>query len=118
MGANEWSRAPGNALFPLFPPVRFSIDMATLMGDIDGMPNSHPNKVVLKCLIGAESVRVALDREGRICLPKEMADAAGIANEAVLVGLLDRFEIWSPERFEKVQASDSVMAIEAFKFME
>jgi hypothetical protein len=38
-----------------------------------------------------------LDKAGRICLPEGMARAAGIKDEAVLVGLLDRFEIWNPE---------------------
>ena len=47
-----------------------------------------------------------------------MAKAAGIKNEAVLVGLLDRFEIWSPDRYVKVTAADEVLAQEAFKLME
>lgn len=92
--------------------------MAALMRDIDAMPNSDPSKVVLKRFIGSESVQVPLDKVGRICLPEEMARAAGISDEAVLVGLLDRFEIWSPERYEKVKASDAIMAQEAFKLME
>jgi len=93
-------------------------EMAGLMRDIDAMPNSDPNKVVLKRFIGSESVQVAVDKAGRICLPDAMASAAGIKDEAVLVGLLDRFEIWNPERYEKVRASDAVMAQEAFKMME
>jgi MraZ protein len=92
--------------------------MAEMMQYIDAMPNSDPNKVVLKRFIGSESVQVALDKTGRICLPEEIARAAGIQGEAVLVGLLDRFEIWSPERYKKVSASDAVMAQEAFKLME
>jgi DNA-binding transcriptional regulator/RsmH inhibitor MraZ len=47
-----------------------------------------------------------------------MAKDAGIDKEAVLVGLLDRFEIWSPKRYENVEASDAIMAQEAFKMME
>jgi len=93
-------------------------EMAQLMRDIDAMPNDDPNKVVLKRFIGSESVQVALDKAGRICLPEEMTQAAGIKDEAMLVGLLDRFEIWNPERYEKVRASDSVLAHEAFKLME
>ena len=88
------------------------------MRDIDAMPNDDPNKVVLKRFIGSESVQVALDKAGRICLPEEMARAAGIGDQAVLVGLLDRFEIWTPERYDKVRSSDAVMAQEAFKLME
>ena len=93
-------------------------EMAALMRDIDAMPNSDPNKVVLKRFIGSESIQVAVDKAGRICIPDPMATAAGIKNEAILVGLLDRFEIWNPERYEKVRASDAVMAQEAFKMME
>ena len=92
--------------------------MAELMRDIDAMPNGDPNKVVLKRFIGSESVQVALDKSGRICLPEEMAQAGGIGSEAVLVGLLDRFEIWNPERYQKVRSSDAIMAQEAFKLME
>jgi len=92
--------------------------MAELMRDIDAMPNSDPNKVVLKRFIGSESVQVSVDKGGRICLPEEMANAAEIKDQAVLVGLLDRFEIWNPERYQKVKASDAIMAQEAFKLME
>ncbi len=92
--------------------------MSRLMKDIDAMPNSDPNKVVLKRFIGSESVQAPVDKAGRICLPEPMARAAGIGDEAVLVGLLDRFEIWSPEAYEKVKASDAIMAQEAFKLME
>lgn len=93
-------------------------EMAELVASIDAMPNSDPNKTVLKRIIGAESVQVVCDKAGRICLPPEMATAADIADEAVLVGLLDRFEIWSPRRFENVKAADAVHAPEAFKLME
>jgi MraZ protein len=93
-------------------------EMAELLASIDAMPNSDPNKTVLKRFIGGESVQVVCDKSGRICLPPEMTGAAGIADEAVLVGLLDRFEIWSPERYEKVKTADAVLASEAFKLME
>ncbi len=109
-----WPKPKEGPCLRVLPPKQ----MASLMKDIDAMPNSDPNKVVLKRFIGSESVQVPLDKTGRICLPEGMARAAGIGEEAVLVGLLDRFEIWSPERYEKVKASDAVMAQEAFKLME
>ena len=111
-----WPKAKEGPCLRVLPPQ----EMAELMQTIDAMPNSDPGKVVLKRFIGAESVQIAPDKAGRICLPEDMARSAGIeANgEAVLVGLLDRFEIWNPDRFEKVRASDAVMAQEAFKMME
>jgi MraZ protein len=109
-----WPKAKEGPCLRALPPQK----MADLMRDIDAMPNTDPNKGVLKRFIGSKSVQVTLDSVGRICLPDEMAKAAGIKDEAVLVGLLDRFEIWSPERYGKVAASDEVMAQEAFKLME
>jgi transcriptional regulator MraZ len=93
-------------------------EMAELMAELDAMPNGVRNKTILKRIIGSESTQVTLDKAGRICVPEEMARAAGIEEEATLVGLLDRFEIWDPARHEKVKAADSVMAQEAFKMME
>ena len=109
-----WPKSKEGPCLRVLPPE----EMAQLMKDIDSMANGDPNKVVLKRFIGSESVQVTIDKSGRICLPEGMAREAGIKDEAVLVGLLDRFEIWNPERYEKVRASDAVMAQEAFKLME
>ncbi len=109
-----WPKAKAGTCLRVLPPGQ----MARLMGDIDAMSNDDPNKVLLKRFIGSESVQVGLDKAGRICLPEEMATKAGIKKEAVLVGLLDRFEIWNPKRYEAVAESDRMMAAEAFRMME
>ncbi len=109
-----WPKAKEGPCLRVLPPEQ----MNRLMRDIDAMPNSDPNKVVLKRFIGSESVQAPVDKAGRICLPEAMAKAAGIGNEAVLVGLLDRFEIWSSEGYQKVKTSDAILAQEAFKLME
>jgi MraZ protein len=109
-----WPKAKEGPCLRALPPRQ----MAELMRDIREMQNSDPSKVVLKRIIGSESEQVAVDKSGRICLPEAMAKAAGIKDQAVLIGLLDRFEIWSPERYEKVKVSDAIMAQEAFKLME
>ncbi len=109
-----WPQSSEGPCLRVLPPEQ----MAKLMREIDAMPNTNPKKVSLKRFIGAESVQVTLDTVGRICLPEQMAKAAGITDQAMLVGLLDRFEIWSPERYAKVKAIDAVMAQEAFQLME
>jgi MraZ protein len=109
-----WPKSQAGPCVRVLPPEQ----MAGLMKDIAAMSNSDPNKVVLKRFIGGESVQAPVDKTGRICLPEEMAKAAGITEQAVLVGLLDRFEIWSPGRYDSVKAADAVMAPEAFKLME
>lgn len=109
-----WPKHEAGVCLRVLPPA----EMAKMKQDIDAMSNSDRNKGVLKRFIGSESVQVTLDKAGRICLPDEMARAAGIKDEAVLVGLLDRFEIWNPARYEQVKAADAVLASEAFKLME
>jgi len=109
-----WPKAKEGPCLRVLPPK----EMAELMATIDAMPNADPNKTVLKRVIGSKSCQVALDKAGRICLPEEMAREAGISNQAMLVGLLDRFEIWSPDRYRTVEASDDVLSHEAFKLME
>jgi MraZ protein len=109
-----WPQHQAGTCLRVLPPAQ----MAKMKSDIDAMPNGNPNKTVLKRFIGSESVQVTLDKAGRICLPDEMARAAGIKDEAVFVGLLDRFEIWNPARHENVKAADAVLASEAFKLME
>jgi DNA-binding transcriptional regulator/RsmH inhibitor MraZ len=47
-----------------------------------------------------------------------MAEAADITNEAVLVGMVDRFEIWSPKRHAQVKLLDEALKSKAFEMME
>ena len=109
-----WPKAKEGPCLRVLPPK----EMAKLMATIDAMPNTDSKKTVLKRVIGSNSEQVTLDKAGRICLPEGMAREVGISDQAVLVGLLDRFEIWSPERYGNVKTSDNVMSPEAFDLME
>src|SRR6185503_16863877 len=64
----------------------------------------------LERVLGATSTELVLDRVGRFCLPEGLADAAGITKEAAFVGRLDKFEIWSPTRFQANVAQDKAVA--------
>ena len=92
-------------------------EMAALAEKIRQMPFADPKASALRRLIGSKSASVTLDKSGRICLPDSMAKAVGIENEAVLVGLVDRFEIWSPARYSNVNAVDEALLSEAFKLI-
>jgi MraZ protein len=109
-----WPKAKEGPCLNVLPPK----ELAELMRDIEAMPKSDPSKGALKRVIGSGSIQAPVDKAGRICLPEGLAKAAGINDQAVLVGCLTRFEIWSPERHAKVEASDAVMVQEAFKMME
>ena len=91
--------------------------MSALVQKLKAMPYSDPKADSLRRLLGKNSDQVALDKSGRICLPDAMAKAAGIEKEAVLVGSWDRFEIWSPERYDAASAVDDALSSEAFKLI-
>jgi DNA-binding transcriptional regulator/RsmH inhibitor MraZ len=46
-----------------------------------------------------------------------MANAAGIKNEAQLIGMFEQFEIWEPSRYKQVEAADGVHQAKAFEMM-
>jgi MraZ protein len=93
------------------------IEMNALAAKIRAMPFADPKASALRRLLGSKSASVTLDKVGRICVPELMAKAVGIETEAVLVGLVDRFEIWSPGRYETVSAVDAALLPEAFKLI-
>ena len=44
------------------------------------------------------------DKQGRVGLEQSLLNHAGIAKDAVLVGTLTKFNLYSPSRWEKVEA--------------
>lgn len=92
-------------------------EMDLLAEKIRGMSYADPKASALRRLLGGKSATVTVDKAGRICLPEFMAKAVGIDGEAVLVGLVDRFEIWEPSRYQAACAADAVLLPEAFKLI-
>jgi len=45
---------------------------------------------------------VSLDAQGRMALSKRHLDFAGITDRVIIVGMLDRIEIWSPDKFDEI----------------
>ncbi len=64
------------------------------------LPQDLPEvRLYLRFFLGAAE-ECFLDRQGRILLPVHLREAAGIQKEVEFLGLLDRFELWNPERLE------------------
>lgn len=53
----------------------------------------------LRFFIGG-AVEVAPDRQGRIPIPPTLRAYAGLDRDAVIIGMPNRFEIWSRERWD------------------
>lgn len=88
-----------------------------LVDKLKAMPFADHKTQVLRRYIGTNACRVSLDRSGRICIPEDLAKRAAIENEAILVGLVDRFQIWNPERHRLVKAEDAQSSSDAFRLL-
>lgn len=53
----------------------------------------------LATTIFGESVQLFFDSEGRVTLPADLMEAAGISDKATFVGLGRKFQIWNPDMF-------------------
>ena len=60
-----------------------------------------------------DACKVTVDAQGRITIPPALVRRAGLGKEAVLLGQVDRIEIWNPERF-KTHVAEGLNNMEAY----
>jgi len=51
------------------------------------------------------AIESEVDRSGRILIPQAFRETAGLTRDVMIVGTMNRFEIWSKERWEHQQRS-------------
>jgi MraZ protein len=71
---------------------------------VNALPISDPDARNFRRLVFAEAVDLELDSQGRILVPPELRRFAGLDRDAVVVGVNTSIEIWSPERWDAVNA--------------
>ncbi len=54
-----------------------------------------------------------LDKQGRVLVPAKLREHAGLDKDVVLVGVLDKIEVWSRERWESAGDDANMDVIEA-----
>ncbi|MGH7457891.1 MAG: division/cell wall cluster transcriptional repressor MraZ [Longimicrobiaceae bacterium] len=50
--------------------------------------------------VTANAAEVTPDRQGRILIPQRLQESAKLDGSILVVGAIDRIELWNPERFE------------------
>ncbi len=92
----------------VLPPARWQ----TMLDNLKTRSLHDKRIATLERVIGATSAPLVLDKVWRFCLPESLAAAAGIDKEAQLIGRLDKFEIWTPARYQAGVAQDKAVAAE------
>jgi len=70
---------------------------------------SRPVKALTR-LLASRAADCEIDVQGRILLPPALREAAALSRDAVVVGVLNRFEVWAPEAWESfVRDSEQIL---------
>jgi MraZ protein len=52
----------------------------------------------IRTMVGADAFNVSIDKQGRVLIPGEFKERAGIqGGQAIVTGAMDRVKVWSPE---------------------
>ncbi|MEM7046958.1 MAG: hypothetical protein AAF442_04830 [Pseudomonadota bacterium] len=76
-----------------------------VMRRLEELPSDSPERHLLAHKYLGSIQQIRPDGEGRIIVPRDMAQQAKIDREAIFVGLGDHFEIWQPEIYQTFSAS-------------
>ncbi len=79
---------------------------------IGELPFGDPLRSALETSIYSGVSRLAFDTAGRIVLPEELCEQFGLSDWVAVVGLGDRFQIWSRESFREHRAAQRLAARE------
>lgn len=75
-------------------------EWAKLEAQLAALPAFAKPVKALTRLLASRAADCEIDVQGRILLPPVLRAAVGLARDAVVVGVLNRFEVWSPEIWE------------------
>lgn len=79
---------------------------------VNALPLADPEARTFRRLVYAEAANLELDRQGRMLLPPELRQWAGIDREAVIVGVHTAIEIWSSAGWQAQQIAMESQASE------
>jgi division/cell wall cluster transcriptional repressor MraZ len=91
----------------VLPPSRWEV----LQKNLEGLSLTDDQAATVERLIGANTSVRSMDSYGRLPLPEDAARKLGIETEAMLVGRMNKFEIWGPTRYAATLAKPDAQQI-------
>jgi len=95
----QW-RAPALTLFPV---ASWVATQERLLAFRRNQPEAWGDVLA----ITSSAVEVLPDKQGRILIPAWLKEAAGLDDKVLLLGNIDRVELWQPEEFGKAARTGS-----------
>jgi MraZ protein len=76
---------------------------------LDALPNTQSRNIIR--FIYSNAVEVQPDSQGRVVIPNDLKNYAGIEKDAVINGAGDHAEIWSKERWDALNNTLDLAAL-------
>lgn len=76
--------------------------VAKLFDKIENQDLSDEDANELNDKLFSQAISFGCDKQGRINLPEDLLSHSGIVKEAVIVGRMTTFRIWSPEKWATI----------------
>jgi len=89
------------------------VEWGLLEEKVKGKPMTDKALQYFMRRVFSAAVPCEMDKNGRVMVPYELRQNAGIENDIVIVGLMDRLELWDKQRWDDVTNPDKV-DVEAF----
>ncbi len=70
------------------------------------LPASKDNRQLVRHFM-KNAAECETDKAGRILIPPQLVEMAGLTKDVVLVGVGNKIEIWSKERYDEINADDN-----------
>ena len=80
------------------------------MGVIEELEFGDPLRSALETSVLGGMAKLSFDTAGRITLPETLCESFGLTDWVVVVGLGDRFQIWSKDAFHAHRAAQRELA--------
>lgn len=76
---------------------------ATLQAQLDDLPLTRKDARAFVRFFYAAAAECELDKQGRVMIPATLRQYAKLEKQCVIVGVSDRFEIWSAEHWQQFE---------------
>jgi MraZ protein len=79
--------------------------METLSDSLESPDLDQAERDYIETFVFGKAVELTLDPEGRVVLPKNLAEFAGITDQAAFIGRRKTFQVWEPSALEAHEAA-------------
>lgn len=88
-------------------------EWSRIVDRLRSLPLTNANARAFTRLFLAGAQEVECDRQGRVTIMPRLRDFAGIQRNVVLIGVMNRVELWAEERWQAYQAAsqDSIESV-------